>query len=454
MTCLKLANIVMAAICVFASRPAVGQQDQPAQQSSGEQTQSLKPRYQRTSYAHESELLSNSQIQLVMFKRLSGWGWAEIHTAEGKMMAVLDHLGEVMLRDQDIPMRLEAESLRRESTDEGEQLVFDVKSLVVREKLAGTSFADWMLYPLEQPCLVGQVTITLPPDKPIIYLKYRLRATGNFYARYIRGPWLRVGEASFGAAKDDAILPGVEWVVGDEWSSGSDWFKDPWALRSVPHPNKVAIPVMALSQGGVGIGLAWNPHQVATRWFNYRGHVPQPVFACPNFIDRMNHNLLGLMVPDATIESRENQVFADPPLELKNDQRVELDAEIWLSKGNSLQVVVDYVKRHKLPEPPDPRWPLEETLHKIAVAYNTNLWHAGRGFGIAQRNQIGPRPPAFLERYLAENAGSELAAQLQAKVDWCRAATRPGGREAHARRTATPGPATPRAPAPGWFVHL
>ena len=185
----------------------------------------------RTSYAHESEVLNNGRIQLLLFKRLSGWGWGEIRTSRGVHVAVLDHLGEVMLRDQDIPMRLEAESFRRESTGQGERLVFDVKSAIVREKLKGTSFEEWMLYPLDHPCLVGQVILTVSPDKPLIYLKYRLKATGNFHARYIRGPWLRVGEGSFGGKKDDAIFPGVEWVVGDEWSSGTDWFKDPWALR-------------------------------------------------------------------------------------------------------------------------------------------------------------------------------------------------------------------------------
>ena len=66
------------------------------------------PRYQRASYGHE-QVLENGRIRLLMFKRMSGWGWGEIRTPDGRHVAVLDHLGETMLRDQDIPMRLEAE---------------------------------------------------------------------------------------------------------------------------------------------------------------------------------------------------------------------------------------------------------------------------------------------------------------------------------------------------------
>jgi len=40
---------------------------------------------------------------------------------------------------------------------------------------------------------------------------------------YFRGPWLKVGAGSFAAAKTDGIFPGVHWIVGDEWSSGTDW---------------------------------------------------------------------------------------------------------------------------------------------------------------------------------------------------------------------------------------
>lgn len=382
----------------------------------------IEPRYKRTNYSDQSILLKNDQIQLRMYRRIGGWGWGEISTPSGQLMAVLDHLGEIMLRDQDIPMRFEAAEVTRSVDERGESLIFKVKSVVARDNLTGTSFEEWMSYPFTEPAIEGEVILTLAKDQPVIYLQYRFNATGNYYARYIRGPWLKVGEASFGTLKDDSLLPGVDWPVADEWSSGIDWFKDPWALRSVPHPNKVSAPLMALSYRGTGIGLAWNPNQVATRWFNYRTHHPQPVFATPNFIDRMNNNLMGLMIPDASIEGYENEVVAIHPLELKIGQMIHFDAEIWLSEGNSLDVMVDWVKRHGLPQPSPARWSYEETVDRIATAYNSNLWHEGEGFGIKQRadDRVRPSVPSWMDRYLKEQKETPLAKDLRKKVEWCK----------------------------------
>lgn len=385
----------------------------------------IEPRYKRTNYSDQSILLKNDQIQMRIYRRIGGWGWGEIATPSGQLMAVLDHLGEILLRDQDIPMRFEAAEVTRRDDERGESLAFQVKSVVARENLIGTSFEEWMSYPFTEPAIEGEVVVTLAKDEPVIYLQYRLKATGNYFARYIRGPWLKVGEASFGTSKDDSMFPGVDWPVADEWSSGIDWFKDPWALRTVPHPYKVSAPLMALSFEGTGIGLAWDPNQVATRWFNYRTHRPQPVFATPNFIDRMNNNLMGIMIPDATIEGFENEVVATQPLELKIGQMIHFDAEIWLSEGNSLDVMVDWVKRHGLPEPSPSRWSYAETLDRIAGAYDSNLWHEGEGFGIKQRveDRIRPSVPSWMNRYLKENKGSSLARELQKKVDWCKSQT-------------------------------
>ncbi|RKN78675.1 hypothetical protein D7Z94_20990 [Ulvibacterium marinum] len=378
------------------------------------------PSFKRTSYSGESVALENDHIRFNFYKRVLGWGWGEIMTPSGKMMAILEHFGEVKLRDQDIPVRFVAESYSRKKTEKGEELIFNVSSVVVREVLAGTSFENWMAYPFTEPVIKGTVTFAIEKDSRFVKLQYRLKSTGNYNAEYIRGPWLKLGEASFKTEKTDALLPGVDWAVNDEWTSGTDFFKDPWALRMAPHPNKVSVPVMALSHKGTGIGLSWNPKQTASRWFNYRDHKPQPVFASPNFVDRKNNHLMGLMVPDATIEGHENETVSKIPLELKIDQTINFDAQLWLSKGNSIDVLTDWIKQKGLPKPSKPRWSYEETLDRIANAYNTDFWHKGKGFGLLQRPEksIKPNVPNFLLRYVKENKRGKTAKELKEKINW------------------------------------
>jgi hypothetical protein len=132
------------------------------------------------------------------------------------------------------------------------------------------------------------------------------------------------------------------------------------------------------------------------------------------------------MIPDATIEGHENEVYATIPLELKIGQQINFDAELWLTEGISLDVVTDWVKRHGFPEPPAPKWPYKETLDRIAAAYNSNLWHEGEGFGIIQGEEvrrISKRVPGFIDRYLQDNRNTPLVRELRRKVEWCRAET-------------------------------
>ena len=73
--------------------------------ANGGDDKALTPQFKQSSYVNESVTLENPYITMNFFKRIKGWGWGEIHTPEGKLMAVMDHLGELMIRDQDIPMR-------------------------------------------------------------------------------------------------------------------------------------------------------------------------------------------------------------------------------------------------------------------------------------------------------------------------------------------------------------
>jgi hypothetical protein len=382
----------------------------------------IKPRYRRASFSGESVVLENKHIKLILFKRLCGWGFGEVYDHNGKLMAVIDHFGELLLRDQEIPMRLEAKDYVLTEKGGVKTVEFEVETTVPSQKLKGTSFEKWVHFPFAEPVLKGKVAFSLGENDTFASYRVSLVSTSNVYARYLRLLWLLCGESSYGAEKEDALLPGVDWPRGREWSGGDDFFKDPWAARAVPHPNKIGAPFMAVSHGGSAVSVSFDLNTPVTRWFNYNEIYPQPVFACPNYIQRSDNNLLGIMLPDVKTEAQENKPFADEPLEIHIGQRFEFKAEIETVKGDSLDALVAFVKRRGMPDP-EPRFSLREALDFFADAYNTNLWHEGEGFGYRQqhlegdsRGEINFGVPSFIRRYIAENPGSETAEGLKAKL--------------------------------------
>jgi hypothetical protein len=362
-------------------------------------------------------MLENSGMRLTVYKRVTGWGWVEISNSAGEMIAVLDHFGEVdpVVPGRSFPVRIEAQSYKLDKGEFGERLTFPVQ-LIWYQTVAQST---WAVKALSTPALEGTVSITLEREAPVAKLVYDLKPLTPLGVRYIRGPWLKVGSGSFGTAKTDGIFPGVEWLMGDEWSSGTDWFQHPDALRMVPHPFKVTAPVMAISWKGTGIGLAWNPLAEVLPGKRYL----QPVYASPNILDRANNHLMGLALPSVAWGMEENtppvhSTQPGPaPLELSPGNSLHIEAEIFLVKGNSLDVMVDWVKRHGIPEPPTPRYPLAEAMDRIARQYNTSFWHEGRGWG-KTAEQARPYSPRFLERYAREGRDRETAKGLAEKLAW------------------------------------
>jgi hypothetical protein len=378
------------------------------------------PRYKDAAYDGQSVRLENPAIRLEVHKRISGWGWAEVLTPAGEFVAVLDHFGEaepVGVPDPVVPLRLEGVEYRNEKGPFGQRLVFPVK-LRWPDPAAKTSFVNPALV---EPLMEGSVSLTLDPKEPRVKLLYQYRPLKAFKARYLQGPWLRVGAASFGAAKTDGIFPGVEWLRGDEWSSGTDWIAHPQALRVVPHPFKVTAPVMALSHNGTAVGLAWDPLAPVMGGKKYL----QPVYAAPNFVDRANHHLMGLMLPSVAWGMEPNSLpvpAAKPPakpLELSPDQPLRLEAELYLVQGTSLDVLLNWVKRHGFPEPTKPRWALEEAMDLVARPYISALWHEGRGWG-READKATLQLPEYLQRYIADYGHRPAAKALGAKWAWAK----------------------------------
>ncbi|NLV73702.1 MAG: hypothetical protein GXY52_03305 [Chloroflexi bacterium] len=376
------------------------------------------PRYRDAAYGGETVVLKNAHLRLEVHKRITGWGWGELYVPDGsggmRFFAVLEHLGELSAEGLPHALRLESTSYTSEREGNCTRLRFAVRTQEVEP--SGKHFGN------ESP-IEGEVVLSLADDEP--YVRYHMQVTAQFGFKlnYLRGPWLRVGADSFGTDKVDAIFPGIEWLRGEEWSSGTDWFAYPEALRVTPHPHKVSFPCLAISHGGVGLGLCYQPDSVQTvSTSGYPSNLlryVQPVFASPNFVDRRNDHLLGLMWPSVRQGLAENALSADG-MPIVSQQQLAFDAQIAVVKGDSLDVITEWVKETGMPEPGKPRWPWEEAYQRIIEAYDTHLWLPGEGWatGSFYRGKGDLYVPECVRGYIDKGADAALAARLKEKVTW------------------------------------
>ncbi len=388
------------------------------------------PRHCDALWSGESVVLENPHLRLVLYRRQGGWGWGELYgpAADGKQrryLGILEHLGEADVVGHVHPLRLEAEDYELMETEDGRELQFEVGLQTPEE-------ACWVWGGAQ--ALEGRVCLSLSDDEPS--LRYRLEVKPNFRLdyRYLRGPWLRIGAYGAGSERTDAIFPGLEWLIGREWSSGTDFHCHCNALRLAPHPHKVTIPTMAVSQDGLTVALSWPPQQSNVGTLS-RLRELQPVFASPNFVDRRPEHLMGLMLPTCGGGLAENALRAEPPMLLAR-QTLTMDAEIGVHEGRALDAVTAWVGQHGMPEPGAPRWPWAEAIERLARAFNSNLWEEGKGWTYGSgrvRNWVLaksciPRPqrkpymyPRFVDWYIENGKNREVAEALRAKVEWCRA---------------------------------
>lgn len=374
----------------------------------------MHPQFRGAAYGGESFVMTSGDVRLSLFRRTTGWGWGELIGADQRLLGVLDHLGEVAVRDAVVPMRLEADTVERSQTADGrDRARFGVASVTTADALAGSSFERWVGVPFAGPLLSGDVVIEAD-GRGGFTMQWKLTSNFDVFVTSLRGPWLRVGQGSFGSARDQAILPGIEWALEGEWTSGDDWFRDPWGMRAVPPVESVGIPVMAVSHDGTYVAMEWDAAADATGWFSMAREHAQPVFASPNFVERNDSSLLGIMLPQART-SAGNAWHAETPWELHRGQRIALAARICAGQGTALDAVVDWVVRRGLPDVPG--GDRDTVLHKIAAAYGDHLWHPGEGFGVGQTpGDIQPAVPDFVSGYLARFPDSAESAVLRARI--------------------------------------
>ena len=344
--------------------------------------QSVKPKNTDALYAGESVSLENNHIKIIFFKRKAGvyesqkdgYSWAEIYGPDktgrlNKYLGVLEHFGEVDIQGHIHPLRMDAIDHKLEKLPEGEKITFQL-----------------LLQIPEDACMVwdnhvavkGKAEFFLPKNSHSVNYELYLQPDFMMYYRFIRGPWLKIGAFDDQLQKQDAIFPGMEWLKHDEWSSSIDFLAPSTALRVAPHPRKVTAPVMSVCVDSLTVSVSWNPYLGSTDALS-RIRNPQPVFASPNFIDKRNEHLMGLIFPTSGSGMKENHLSADGNLVFPG-QGVRFQSSITVTKGNSLDALVHWVKKEGLPSPGIPRFDKEELTEKIAQAYNEHFWEESKGW--------------------------------------------------------------------------
>jgi hypothetical protein len=126
------------------------------------------------------------------------------------------------------------------------------------------------------------------------------------------------------------------------------------------------------------------------------------------------------MHPSVASGLEEGKLQANSPVDFYG-KGIELQSELGVCHGNSLDMVIEWIKRNGLPAPGPARYNYNDILKKIAAAYNSNLWlnegkvEEYKDFGCYPRNEYG-----FLRSWHLAPCQPFLDASWEGHVDFCK----------------------------------
>jgi hypothetical protein len=213
------------------------------------------------------------------------------------------------------------------------------------------------------------------------------------------GPCLYVGEGSFGSAKDEALFPGLEYLLDDEPSSDTRFAAPRYANRTVPHPYKITVPLMAVSQGGRAVGLLWDPNQA---WGSAWRH-PSALFSSPNRLqDGAQNHWLALFAPGSDRKIDEGHTEAEKATGINPANPHRLSAQIvGVPQGGVMGIMREWVTTYGLPPLPDPGHDYRANVELCIDSYLDIAWdEAAEGWHHTLADPWGPRFEPLLANQL------------------------------------------------------
>ncbi len=235
---------------------------------------------------------------------------------------------------------------------------------------------------------------------------------------YLSGPELYLGERSFGREKDLAVFPGVEYLDRDAVSSSDAVARPPVRDHYRPHPFKVTIPLMALTQDDLLISLLWPP----TFSWGRGQHTLSPTFAAPNRFDNQDNHRFGVFAPSVPDYVLENGDAAHEPYVIQPGETVRLQYAVSIDESDdpmdAVDVWTDLYQRGELPEPMKPPRSYEDTIRVSRQAYMDTCWDVekngwGHCVGWAAHPSGGMLALLDFDRFLTGDGDPALARRIK-----------------------------------------
>lgn len=224
----------------------------------------------------------------------------------------------------------------------------------------------------------------LQPRGKTIAVRYELAMEPGDEIEHVAGPTLCV------LHRDEAVYPGVDWLVGEELSSDSLDIAErhPDRIRHVVHPNWITIPAIGIHGRYGTVALLWDAHQ---KWDGQRDR-PSTLFMSPDRLNNLRSHRVGLFLPSVPefVEANKGRgdkqyanMIEEPywaskkPYQSESRRTLTLEAHIYADGDapDALSAIDEWIKIHGIPKPaPLPHGTYEKEIEFSMQAYLKSLW--------------------------------------------------------------------------------
>ncbi|MCX8037629.1 MAG: hypothetical protein N3D11_11415 [Candidatus Sumerlaeia bacterium] len=253
-----------------------------------------------------------------------------------------------------------------------------------------------------------------PVGHPAVWLQVdiTLEALQAIHLRAFVSPRLLAGDGTFGAERDEGLFPGLEYLEKGEHSSSQLDYHTAEHLRTVPHPKKITLPLMALTCGDRLFMLRWDRPQPDGDGLR----APAAGFASPNFVDGQANHLLALFEPGVGVSGgiAENHWEAEKPVLIRAGEQLALRYWLGIHRKPDVHVadaydVIRKTAEKNLFEYARPPRDIAAERALCRMAYTDVAWNEKeRGWHHALP-ATGGQWPAFPETFALQFLESELA---------------------------------------------